>query len=101
MPRIRKIRGQPIDMDLIDLDVTTIRVRTPVVTGNLQNNFSIVDGEIVNPTHYGAFVERGTSKMAPRFMVFRSIPTIARRLVHRVVDQLNRAKLFDLPKRLL
>ena len=97
--RNKKIMGQYIDIDFDELDITTIRVRTPVVTGMLVGNFRLENGSIVNETLYGDYVERGTSKMAPRFMVARSIPSIANRLIQKFMKQLDKAKLLDLPKR--
>jgi hypothetical protein len=93
-PRADRFLGEKINLDFDDLDITTIRVRTPVVTGFLQRNFVLENGHIVNETLYGDYVERGTSKMAPRFMVARSIPFIANRLARRVGEQLMRVDHF-------
>ncbi len=94
-----KFMGQFINLDFDELDITTIRVRTPVTTGMLRDSFWLENGVIVNETLYGDYVESGTSKMMPRFMVLRSIPSIANRLLLRVVDQFERLKLLDLPKK--
>ena len=99
MTRIRKVRGQNIDIGLDSIDVIAIQVRTPVRTGNLRDNFNLDQGRAVNSTYYGDWVERGTSRFHGRFMTARAIPEIAERLVKKVGRQLDEVKLLDLPKR--
>lgn len=100
MSRIRKVRGQNIDIALETIDVVAIRIRTPVKTGLLRDNFHVDSrGRIVNPTFYGDWIERGTSSIAPRFMTAKAIPEIARRLERKVGKQIDEAKLLDLPKK--
>ena len=100
MPRIRKFRGQDIDIALESVDIVSIRIRTPKVTGNLQDGFYIDSkGRAVNEVYYGDYVERGTTLMAPRFMVARAIPEIADRMIRKVGKQLDEIKLLDLPKK--
>lgn len=103
MSRIRKVRGQNIDIALEEADIISINhenTPTPVKTGNLRDNFRIDSrGRVVNPTSYGDMIERGTAKIRPYFMVATSIPTIARRLERKVGKQIDEAKLLDLPKK--
>lgn len=98
--RVRKFRGQDIDISLEMVDVFTIQAITPVDTGELRDGFFVDrDGTIKNFTFYGDWVEKGTSKMRGRWMVARSIPQIGQRMARKVGDQIDRAKIFDLPKR--
>lgn len=57
-----------------------VRGRTPVDTGRLKSEWQFkLKGNglsIENPTPYAIFVELGTSKMAPRAMLRRSLPGI-------------------------
>ena len=100
MPRIRKFRGQDIDIALEQVDVVCIQDKTPVVTGDLKKGFKLDSaGRIVNEVYYGDYVERGTTKMGPRFMVARAIPEIADRMIRKVGKQLDEIKLLDLPKK--
>ncbi len=105
MPRIRKIRGQDIDISLNKGDIDKIIPRTPEKTGKLKGGFTIDNsGRIVNPVFYGDWQERGfihhvSGKRIPgKFMVFDSIPEIAERFEKRVADQLDAVQLLDLPK---
>jgi hypothetical protein len=72
-----------------------IRARTPVDTGELKSKWSarIVSGGIEwsNPTPYAGFVELGTRKMAPRYMLTDSLPDIERVFRQRLRSNINKA----------
>lgn len=74
----------------------TVRSRTPVDTGRLKSqwNFDISGNGIrfKNSTPYAGFVEYGTSKMAPRAMLTRSLPDIQ--------DYFNKSLANEIGKRL-
>lgn len=59
-----------------------IKARTPVDTGRLKNSWqSSLDNQgitFLNNTPYASYVEYGTRKMAPRYMLTDSIPDIER-----------------------
>ncbi len=63
-----------------DFSDKLVKSKTPVQTGKLQKNWQfILEGHgirYLNQTPYAAFVELGTSKMAPRAMLTRSLPEI-------------------------
>lgn len=100
--KIVKFLGQDIDIGLTISDVSLIQspLRTPVRTGNLRDSFVLINGEIKNDAFYGEWVELGTTRFVGRYMIAKSIPEIAGKLQRRVVNQLDKIKLFDLPKRL-
>ncbi len=88
-----------LDIGLTSADISMIQATTPVLTGLLQRSFTLKDGDIVNPVYYGGWVEAGTSKIPPRRMVALAIPYIAEKLEKRILDQLDKIDIFDLPKR--
>lgn len=63
-----------------DFSVAIVGSRTPVKTGRLKKSWQFtLEGHgirYLNQTPYAAFVELGTSKMAPRAMLTSSIPEI-------------------------
>ena len=83
-----------IDVGANIVDVDLIRAKTPVKTGRLREGFRLDDGDIVNEVEYVNVVEYGTATRPGVYMIARSIPEIADRIMKRVNDQLRGKKLL-------
>lgn len=93
-----KVGDLVIEVALDAIDVSVIRAKTPVRTGNLRDGFDIdLDGNITNLVDYADEVEYGTVNRPGAFMVERSLPEIEERLVERIAEQIDRPGIIKLP----
>lgn len=71
-----------------------IKARTPVDTGKLKSSWqSTLDNQgitFLNNTPYASYVEYGTRKMAPRYMLTDSIPDIQRVFQQELAKELGK-----------
>lgn len=97
-----KIGDKWIEVGFNDQDVDEIKSITPVRTGDLKRGWMLeaMTGDIINPVHYAAFVEFGTTKMPGQFMATLSLPTIMDRINRDIARQLGEGPqpLFRLPE---
>lgn len=95
----QKVGRHTIDVTLDDLDVASIRAKTPVKTGQLRDGFLLTtDGFIINDVEYATVVEFGSVDKPGVFMVERSAPDMARRLGERIAKQIDQPGLIILPE---
>jgi hypothetical protein len=55
----------------------------------LANNWGVNDNSIFNNEYYADYVENGTYKMSPRYMVKSSLPAIEEKLLDSLVKVLG------------